>query len=244
MSNKKYTLYFKGKNNVGNEVDVPIVSLSLKDLDIYTSNYEDYDDLFENLPVDIKEFIKKEFDITNLKDRFYITDYDFTPIMDVIFKKDSDVLYVEPKELRKLLENSIMSFEEFQKSKLKSINEDALNKKYNFYKYLYDTYVKNNRIKCMIDLYYVSKKDNQKDEDSKYIEAIATDKINLMVLAKKLSQTEESRRNLTYEFKRCICDNIINEELINYRKKIQSNDKALSSMIVNFSKFVKEYKRA
>ena len=46
MITKKYTLYFKGKNKYGHEHDLPIVSLDLKSMDEYTSNYKSYDDLF------------------------------------------------------------------------------------------------------------------------------------------------------------------------------------------------------
>lgn len=244
MANKKYTLYFKGKNRFNDEFDMPIVSLSLKELDIYTSKYENYSDLFNALPEEIKSFITREFDVNDLENKFYITDYDFSPIMNVIFKKDSDVLFVEPKELRSLLENSVMSTEEFQKSRLRSIRQDSLSKKYDFYSYLYNTYVKNNKVKCMIDLYYVSKKEIE-DDDLKYIEAIATDKVNLIVLSKKLSQTEESRRNLAYEFKKSMCGgNIIDDDLINYRRKENYEfEKVFSSMIINFTNFKKEYER-
>ncbi len=244
MANKKYTLYFKGEDRFNHKFDMPIVSLPLKELDIYTSKYENYNELFEALPEEIKSFINEEFDINDLDDKFYITDYDFCPIMNVIFKKDSDVLFIEPKELRKLLENNVMSVEEFQKSRLRSIRQNKLCKKYEFYSYLYNTYVKNSKVKCMIDLYYVSRKE-AKDEDLKYIEAIATDKVNLLVLSKKLSQTEEARRNLTYEFKKKMCDgNIIDDDLINYRRKESYEfEKVLSSMIVNFTKFKKEYEK-
>ncbi len=244
MANKKYTLYFRGEDRFNHKFDMPIVSLPLKELDVYTSKYENYNELFEALPEEIKSFINEEFDVDNLNDKFYVTDYDFCPIMNVIFKDDSDVLFLEPMELRKLLEDSVMSIEEFQKSRLRSIKKNKLRDKYEFYSYLYNTYVKNSKVKCMIDLYYVSKKENE-DEDLKYIEAIATDKVNLLVLSKKLSQTEEARRNLTYEFKKKMCGgNIIDEDLINYRRKESYEyEKVLSSMILNFTKFKKEYER-
>ena len=243
MANKKYTLYFKSKNTNGDVYDIPIVSLPLKELDMYTSRYDNYNELFNSLPMEIKEFINSEFDTNDLSEKFYVTDYDFTPIMNVIFKEDIDVLCIEPSELKKLLENNLMSTEEFQKSLLKSLGN--VNNKYEFYKYLYETYVKNNKIKCMIDLYYVSKRNRNMDEDLKYIEAIATDRVNLLVLAKKLSQTDESRRNLTYMFKKKVCnDKLLDEEVINYRKIEYNNDnKILSSMIVNIDKFIKEYKK-
>lgn len=241
MANKKYTLYFRGTDKNGNNHDMPIVSLPLKELDKYTSNYEDYNELFDNFPEEIKEFINNNllYKNKNLNECFYITDYDYTPIMDVIFKKDSDVLFIEPNELEKLIEKNIMSSEEYSKSKLKSLNYNNVKKKYNFFSYLYYTYVKNNKIKCMIDLYYV----NNKQDDDSYIKAIATDRVNLLVIIKKLSQKLESRRNLAYEFKKILePNNIISEDLILYRRNIDNqNIKPLSNMIVNYDKFKMEF---
>ena len=48
MANKKYVLYFRGKNKYGHYHKFPLVSLYLKTLDMYTSNYIDYVDLFNN----------------------------------------------------------------------------------------------------------------------------------------------------------------------------------------------------
>ena len=39
---KKYTLYFKGKNKYGHEHNFPILSLDLKSMDEFTSNYDGY----------------------------------------------------------------------------------------------------------------------------------------------------------------------------------------------------------
>ena len=57
MSLKKYTLYFKGENKYGHEHNLKIVSMDLKRLDEYTSNYIDYVQLFSYLPNEIKGVI-------------------------------------------------------------------------------------------------------------------------------------------------------------------------------------------
>ena len=68
-------------------------------------------------------------------------------------------------------------------------------KKYDFFKYLYNVYVKDKDILKMIDTYDVKRNLNNLDYDDTFIAAIATDETNIMVLSKKLSQTIESRRN-------------------------------------------------
>ena len=83
MANKKYTLYFKA-NKYGHKYELPIVSLSLRKMDIYTSNYKDYNDLFESLPIEMKNYIKDNLcnDVNGkLENNFFITDDDFNPIM-------------------------------------------------------------------------------------------------------------------------------------------------------------------
>lgn len=57
----KYTLYFKGKNKYGHDKELPIISLYLNQLDTYLSNYTNYVDLFNNLPVEVSSFIDFEF---------------------------------------------------------------------------------------------------------------------------------------------------------------------------------------
>ena len=95
MANKKYVLYFRGKNKYGHYHKFPLVSLYLKTLDMYTSNYIDYVDLFNNLPVGVSTFIKNELgcdiDFTSnddLEKCFFVTDNDLTPIMKVLFEDD------------------------------------------------------------------------------------------------------------------------------------------------------------
>ena len=60
MNKKEYTLYFKGKNKYGHLHELPIATFDLKTMDFYTCNYINYIDLLENLPVQVKQFIKSE----------------------------------------------------------------------------------------------------------------------------------------------------------------------------------------
>lgn len=246
---KKYTLYFKGKNKYGHEHNFPIVSLGLKDIDMYTSYYKNYVELFLCLPKEVHDFIKNELgyniDFNNnadLEKCFYVTDNDFTPIMDVIFEDDKDILYIEAKELQELLVSKSMSFEEFQKALLKTYSLSNIKKYYNFFAYLYNTYVKDEKIKCMIDDYDVRKKSFDLDEDNVMIASIATDKDNLIILSKKLSQTLESRRSLAFELKKAFDhNNLIPEEKVKIRSDEVDMAMVTSKMISNLRKFQKKY---
>lgn len=256
MANKKYTLYFKGINEYRNEHNFPIISLDLKKLDEYTSNYDGYLSLFNSLPKEIKKYIKDNLGYMvnfekeeDLKDHFFITDEDFNPIIDVIFEKDIDVLYVEQEELESLIISKKMSFSEFQNAQLRS----SLNKsqsKYDFFKYLYETYVKDQKIACMIDVYDINKEFPNLLYDDAMIASIATDKDNIIVLCKKLGQNLESRRNLAFKFKKLF--NVINKtntkiigfSLVETRKNKNLDINELhDKMMKNLNNFRKSYEK-
>lgn len=256
MANKKYTLYFRGKNKYGHHHEMPILSLNLKDLDMYTSNYVDYVDLFNNLPININSFIKNElgFDVEfdsndDLERCFFITDNDFNPIMDIIFEKDIDVLYVEPKELSELICKVKMNLSEFQGALLRLSNSKVDKKKYEFFEYLYFTYVKNEPILSMIDTYEVIRNFGNLDYDNAFIAAIATDDANIKVLSKKLSQTIESRRNLAFCFKNLFKSLVSDGKLIDYSSMIERKNKdfdmdfVLEKMIDTVEEYKKDYNK-
>ncbi len=256
MANKKYTLYFKGTNKYGHDHEFPIVSLYLKELDMYTSNSVDFVDLFKNLPVNVNSFIKKELGFgvdfesnESLDRRFFITDNDFTPIMNVIFEDDIDVLYVEPKELFDLICKVKMSYFDFQNVLLNTPTSYVNEKKYEFFTYLYETYVKDKPILKMIDTYDAKRALYNLDHDNLYIASIATDDDNIKVLGKKLSQTIESRRNLAFAFKKLFKTVSDGKTLINYAKMIERKNKDLNMDIVlfemneNLSSFKNKYKK-
>lgn len=254
MALKQYTLYFKGTNKYGHEHIYPIISLDLKSMDEYTSNYDGYVSLFESLPNEAKNYIKDNLgymidfkDENVLKELIFITDSDFNPIMDVLFKEDIDVLYVDQKELVDLIIQRKMSTSEFYVAKLKSsINKH--NNKYSFFKYLYETYVKEKKISCMIDVYDINEKFPNFSYDDTMIASIATDKDNIMVLCKKLGQSLESRRNLAFKFKKTFNNlnkegfKLINFLLVDDDKKDNINAKDINDKITeNLIKFKKSY---
>lgn len=252
MANKKYTLYFRGTNKYGHEYELPIVSLSLRKMDIYTSNYKDYNDLFESLPIEMKNYIKDNLcnDVNGkLENNFFITDDDFNPIMEVIFNDDIDVLYVTPKELEKLIINQKMSYIDFQKALMKTNSNSIYGKKYCFFKSLYEEYVKDKKILCMIDDYDVKKNLPNLDNDNTIIASIATDEGNIRVLSKKISQTIETRRNMTFMFKKLFSDLDTNDRLVSYEKlKDRKNvdidiEEIFNNMNLNFNNFIERYNK-
>ena len=251
MKEKEYTLYFKGINKYGHEHTLKIVSLNLKKLDEYTANYNNFLELYNSLDEEIKEFIKNELsykiDIENedeLSNCFFVTDEDFSPIMDVIFNKDLDVLYITLDELTKLLINYKMTFDEYQKILFKTNVSDKIKNKYEFFEYLYKTYVLNQRIACMIDVYDANQMFNTLDSDELILAAIATDKDNIMVLCKKFGQNLESRRNLALKYKNLASENnkLLDQENINERI-VRNIDDIRKMQKVNFLEFKKTYEK-
>lgn len=256
MANKKYTLYFRGKNKYGHIHEVPIVSLRLKNLDMYTSNYIDYVDLYNNFPISVATFIKQElgFDIDfesndDLERCFFIADNDYKPIMSVIFEDDIDVLYVEPKELSDLICKVKMNYSDFHRTLLNISTSTVDKKKYQFFKYLYETYVKESPILKMIDTYDVKRNLVNLNYDDMFVAAIATDSSNIMVLSKKLSQTIESRRNLAFSFKHLFKTLTADGGLIDYSSMIERKNKdfdmdfVLEEMIDTVKEYKKDYNK-
>lgn len=253
MSEKNYTLYFKGTNKYGHEHTIKLLSLNLKQLDEYTSNYKDFLELFNSLNDEIKIFIKEKLsykiDLSNneeISECFFITDEDFSPIMDIIFESDRDVLYVTLDELTKMIINVKISPSDYQTIALKSKINEKVYIKYVFFKYLYNTYVLDKKISCMIDVYDTNKKFSNLAFDELMIASIATDKDNIMVLCKKLGQCLESRRNLALKYKKLYGkikenSNIIEENSIMDRKNKNINIPQIKDSI---SKNFKEFKTA
>ena len=257
MSLKKYTLYFKGENKYGHEHNLKIVSMDLKRLDEYTSNYVDYVQLFSYLPNEIKTYIKNNLgnniDFNNnekLKEHFFITDYDFNPIMDVIFEDDLDVLYINEDELDDLVIKEKMTYDEINKCKLTLNSKNKINRKYEFFKYLYFTYVKNKKIACMVDCYEANINFPNLDVDELMVISLATDKTNIKVLCKKLSQNMEARRNLTFKYKALFKKlNTLDAKIINYTKVAKrknenlNHEEIIKEMFLNLEEFEKKYNK-
>lgn len=246
MALKKYTLYYKCNDKKNNEINYPIISLDLKAMDKYTSMYDSYKDLIEDLPLEVKEFIKENFENENNNSTMFITDSDFFPIMDVIFKKDSDVLYINEDELKSCIINIKMDVLEFQKILLNT-KSNKINLKYKFFKYLYETYVKNQKIKCMIDTYDTKRLIPNLIDDELVIASIATDQDNIKVLCKKLSQNIESKRNLAFKYKTLFNkitgkDTIISDSFIKEIKKEDTySNLYIDNIKNNFNNFKNKY---
>lgn len=250
MALKKYTLYFKGKNKKESEINVPIVSLELKKMDEFTTNYNNSYELFDDLPKAVKKFLKEEFcyDIDfESNDYFFISDADFDPIMDVIYKEDSDILYVKQEELRNIIVACKMTIEEYQAVLRKKYNIKVQSNKYEFFKYLYENYVKDSKLKSMIDTYDTKHKFPELSKEELLIASIATDRDNIFVLCKKMGQYLETRRNLALKFKQTfniINDNskFIDEEVSSSRRNSEINVRTLKeSILEKLEEFIKKY---
>lgn len=250
MALKKYTLYFKGKNKKGKEMNVPIVSLELKKMDEFTTNYNNSYELFNDLPKAVKKFLKEEFcfDVDfESNNYFFISDTDFDPIMDVLYKEDSDILYVKQDELRNIIVTCKMTIGEYQDVLRKKFNIKVQSKKYEFFKYLYDNHVKGTKLKSMIDTYDAKQKFPELSKEELLIASIATDRDNIFVLCKKMGQYLETRRNLALKFKQTfniISDNskFIEEELSKERRNSEINVSNLKeNMLEKLEEFIKKY---
>ena len=251
MKLKKYTLYFKGINEYGHEHNIPIICLNLRQIDQFTSNYDNYLSLFNGFPNVVKKFIKDEFkkdinfnDNNSLSEHFFITDSDFTSIIFPVFKDNDDILYVMPDELIEKIIDTKISITEYQNSLLMSKIPSKTKKKRDFFEYLYYTYVKDKKISCMIDVYDASKNFPNLEGDKLMIASIATDKDNIIVLCKKLGQEFESRRNLAFKYKALF--NCINGNKKMKCKDIENNinlKEANEAIMYNLNKFIKKYNK-
>ena len=245
MALKKYTLYFKGKSKSNRKYDLPILSLDLKKMDEYTSNYVDYNDLFNSLPSEVKDYINEKLNNNvDLSSAFFITDEDYNPIMDVIFEDGIDVTYITPKEVENLIISEKMTYEEYQSLELQSKEKENINAKYEFFKYLYETYVKDTKMEGMIDDYDAKRIFANAPYDDIMISSIACDKDNIMVLCKKLSQEFESRRNLALKFHKLFNINepkkmITNELVIERKNKDLDIESIYMQIIDNLNEFKK-----
>lgn len=253
---KKYTLYYKGINKYGHDHNLPIVSLELKELDEYTSNYENYYDLFNCLPKTVKDFVidnlmyRIDFnDIESFNNCFFITDNDFNPMMNVIFEEDEDVLYVTSDELDKMIVSEKMSYLEFRSCMFNLKRQSVEKKKYDFFKYLYETYVEGQKIETMIDVYDANSKLPDLNARELMIAALSTSRDNIIILCKKLCQSDEARRNLAFKYKELFNKINSTNKMMKYktileRKEKRKSFKYIADMILdNFEEFKAKYDR-
>lgn len=254
MNKKKYTLYFKGLNKYGHEHNIPIITLDLKEMDKYTSNYKNCLDLYNCLPDMLKDFIKENLsyniDLSNndiLSDLFFITDNDFNPIMNVIFEDDIDVLYINPDEVDDLILKEKMTIKEYQDILFNNYSKSEF-KKYTLFKYLYETYVEGEKIEGMIDVYDTNNLLPNLSSKELMVASIATERDNIIVLCKKLCQYEEARRNLTFKYKELFKKIENANQIIRYKKVLERRKKLnvseiKNNILDNFIKFKRGYNK-
>lgn len=252
MANKKYTLCFKAKNKFGYYHEIKLIKADLKTIDLYTSNYVNYVDLFNNLPSSVKSFIKEELSYNlNLNDNkaleecFYIMEFsDFK----LLFKDDLDIVYITALEIAKLICKEKLSYKSLGRVIINMNPTKKEKETYEFFKYLYEKHVKKKELLKMIDTYDIKKNYNKLDNDNTLIASIATDKDNILVLCKKISQTDEARRALAIMYKKLFSSNydksLIDLSEIEKRKKEKYNDENIIREInKNIGIFKGEYLR-
>ena len=248
---EKCTLFFKFYDKYNHENKIPLIELTLKEMDYYTCFFDSFFSLYNNLPDAIKSFIKEEKSVSfntinenDLKNSFSIIDSNNEENY-ILLSNDLDVTYVTPEELvSQIVKNRIDYSDLFDcfKEKPKSINK----RKYEFFAHLYETYVKDKKILGMIDTYDVKERFPMLSGDKLIISAIATDKDNIIVLTKKIGQVSKDRRNLAYEYKKSLSDinkdaKVLDENTISKRKyKLDDIDEMI---LKNFEKFKKDYER-
>ena len=247
---EKYTLYFKMNNKYEHEKEIPIIYLDLKSMDKYTGLYGCYVNLFDSLPIELKKFIFKETDSKlDLKDeevlkKSFCIKNDKEEQFPILLSESLDVIYITPSELTSLIIDEKMDYTELQKTLLKSRISSNIKRRYEFFKYLYNTYVKNKKIICMMDSYDINKKMPMLKEDELMIGAISTEKDNLILLTRKIGQRSKDRRDLAIKFKELRLklnkkEPLINLELV--RNRIDNNVKYDNEIIDNFKKFKENY---
>lgn len=247
MSSKKYTLYFKGKNEYGHEHVLPIISLSLNQMDEFTSSYNNYFELFNDLHFDSKNFIYENLcsginknDVEQLSSSFVIENNDGC-VLDVIFNNDKDVLKITSDKLCELLLDEIMSSESFQRLQLKTKSLNKLNKQYDLFVKLYNDYIKGNSLEKMIDTYYTKRKFPCLKDDDLVIATIATDPDSIKILTKKLGQSLKNVRDVTLLLKRMKKNkNFVINEKENTIEKINTED-VLNQADRNVNEFMDKY---
>lgn len=247
--NNKYTLCFVGKNKFGHVHEIKLMTENLKNIDLYTCNFINYVDLFNNLPISVKEFIEEELsdelnscDNNILSKVFYIKNENEK--LDLLFNDDLDVVYISPLEVANLICNEKMSYKSFGRVILNMSATDKDKKTYDFFKYLYENYVKNKEIMKMIDTYDVEKNLSNLEFDEKLIASIATDKNNILVLCKKISQTDEARRILAIMYKKVFYFNktlIEHVEIEKRKEKIYDEKRTLNQINKNIEEFKINY---
>ena len=204
--NKKYTLYFKSMNKYGHIFMIPILSMSLKELDKYTSNYNNCLSMYNCLPNELKIYAAS---ITNgkinLGDEKYLEEcfvlMGDDKVLPIIFRGDADVTYITPKELKDEIKSVMMNEIEFKQALIGSNDNANLKLRYGFFEYLYEIYLRDKDVIKMMDTYDASEMFPTLKGDKLMIASLATDRDNLIILLKKIGQTSEGKRDVAIRYK-------------------------------------------
>ena len=205
---KNYTLYFKGINNYGHDFIIPIINLSLENMDKFTSNYNNYAVMFRCLPNNLKKYIssiinKKSNLESNefLKDCFLLLDDDGNE-NNIVFHEDVDVIYITPSELKEEIKSVMLNKFELQKAVISIRKTGDLKYRYDFFEFLYKTFLKEKEVIKMMDTYDTKEAFPNLTGEKLMIASLASDKDNLIILLKKIGQTPEGKRLVALEYKK------------------------------------------
>lgn len=249
---KEYTLYFKNINTYGHEFIIPVLSMDLKSIDKFTTNYENELSMFNCMPREFKEYVKKilnkKVDINEigLQNSFILKDSNDKNI-DILFSNDIDVTYITQKELKEQIKSILLTNSEMQDILLNKKNDD-LNNIYNFFKYLFKNYLNEKSIIDMMDTYDTKNAFPTLSGEKLLIASLACDKDNIIVLLTKIAQTNEGKRDVAIKYKK-LYTKIYNNQYLNENKiKERFNSgldvlKMKSDILNNLKEFKNEYEK-
>lgn len=198
-NNSICTLYFYGRDKYGHDNKIPILIGNIKVIDEYVAYCENYTMLFHFLPDAAKELIENNFcygiDIGNnesMSKHFKLFKVGTNGGGRLIFKSDEDVLYCDFNDVIRIAKQLVMSESQYNVSRLKINSAQIELIKYNFFKKLYETYVKGTSLIKTLELHG--------DDESK-IHSIATSFENIKIIIYNAWQQNHPKRNLAWTLK-------------------------------------------
>ncbi len=198
-NNGACTLYFYGKDKYGHTVTIPLIIGNTRMIDEYVAYCINYTMLFNFLPDTAKELIKNNFcdkvttdDNECMSKHFRLVKAGNTKPLRFIFKNDEDVLYCDYNDIIRIVSEWVMSESEYNNSKLKSGANEISLIKYDFFKTLYETYVKPMNIDRMLEL---------KGDDEGSIHSVATSEENIKIIIYNAWQKTHDKRRIAWMVK-------------------------------------------
>lgn len=198
-NNSICTLYFYGKDKYGHSNRIPIITGNIRAIDEYVAYCESYTMLFSFLPDAAKDLIKNNFcdgiDIGNnecMSKHFKLFKLGTNDEVRLIFKDDEDILYCDFNDVIRIAKELVMSESQYNVSRLKIKSAQIELIKYDFFKRLYETYVKGPSLIKTLEL--------QGDDESK-IHSVATSFDNIKIIVYNAWQRTHTKRNLAWLLK-------------------------------------------